>query len=94
MTLDPDGGLPLLARVHEEGGGGEDEEDDPAHQGDCPDGDALGDHAPAHDGQAGAEGVAEDAGHDHALDLLARGQDDGGQLRAVAPLSQEGHRER
>ncbi len=47
--------------VHEERREGEEQEDDSADEGDRADGDALGDDAPAQDGQARAHGVAEDA---------------------------------
>lgn len=64
-----------------------------SYQCDSLDGDAGGDHAASDDGEAGAERVAEDAAHAHAVHVLPRREDHGGQLGPVAPLRQGGHRE-
>ncbi len=55
--------------------------------------DLLGDQCPGHDGAARADAVADDPAQADPGHVVEARQDDGGQLRAVAPLRQEGHGE-
>lgn len=59
-----------------------------------PHGDLLRNHASADDGQPGADGVPNHTANDDAVHVLTGRQNDRGQLGPVAPLGQEGHRER
>lgn len=54
----------------------------------------MSDHAATDDGEAGAHAVADRAAEHRADHVLARAQDDGRDLRAVAPLCQEREHER
>ena len=87
-------GTDSLFRVHEERRRGEEDEDDAADERDGSDRDPLGDHTTAENRQTGAQEVAEKSGQDDGRKIFSRGQDDGGQLRSIAPLGQEGHGQR
>lgn len=54
----------------------------------------MSDHAASDDGEAGAHAVTDRAAENRADHVLARAQDDGRDLRAVAPLRKECEHER
>mmetsp|Transcript_3508 Transcript_3508/g.11711 ORF Transcript_3508/g.11711 Transcript_3508/m.11711 type:complete len:269 (+) Transcript_3508:499-1305(+) len=68
----------------------EHEEEQAAHDGHLALRDAGREHAPADDREARAQGVAEGAAQGDPERVLRRGERDGGDLGAVAPLGEEG----